>query len=83
MYYQINSNNVMVYEGIQNRYKKLLKLTCGIPTVINANEKQPKLINQISMDDDTIFILAFIDFINTQHQHGQHQFSIERHDTFV
>ena len=40
MHYQINSKNVMVYKGIQNRNKKLLKLTCGIPTVINANEKQ-------------------------------------------
>jgi hypothetical protein len=43
----------------------------------------PKLINQISMDDGIIFNLAFITFINTQHQHGQHQFHIKHHDTVV
>ena len=40
MNYQINSKNVMFHKGIQNKNKKLLKLTCEITTVINADEKQ-------------------------------------------
>jgi hypothetical protein len=43
----------------------------------------PKSTNQSAMDDGIIFILSFITFINTQYQHGQHQFGIKRHYTVI